>query len=200
MGLGFFQIHPRHAQHSLGLVRESIGGPWIRQALIPFYNLGPNTTPQNWLVRWGVPHFYILSSRVLSLLKSHITVAWTIICGCFQSYIQRRLEDTDNWQRWWGYRWDVQRRLWRSVSAIYNWKHNIFKNPIFFIFEFSYHAIIYLIVQLIRPVRRTGRQSSMWTCAKHGLEFSHFLQENIVIYQVSVKAQHCIKEWRLNNN
>jgi len=159
-GTWIFPNTPPSRPTLLGLVRESVGDPWIRQALIPFCNLGPNTTPQNWLVRWGVPHFYILSSRVLSLLKSHITVAWTIICGCFQSYIQRRAEDTDNWQRWWGYTWDVQRRLWRSASAIYNWKHNIFKKPIFFIFEFSYHAIIYLIVQLIRPMRRTGRQSS----------------------------------------
>ena len=30
----------------------------------------------------------------------------------------------------------------------------------------------------------------MWTRAKHGLEFSHFLEENIVIYQVLVKVQH----------
>ncbi|AES86515.1 hypothetical protein MTR_4g009410 [Medicago truncatula] len=27
VGHGFFPIHPRHAQHSLGLVRESLGGP-----------------------------------------------------------------------------------------------------------------------------------------------------------------------------
>jgi len=44
-----------------------LGGPWIRQALIPCWNLESSSSLQNRLVRWGLPPLYILFSRVLSI-------------------------------------------------------------------------------------------------------------------------------------
>jgi len=44
-----------------------LGDPWIRQAQIPYWNLGPNSSLQNRLVRRGLCLLYKLFSRVLSI-------------------------------------------------------------------------------------------------------------------------------------